>query len=245
MEENQEKNMPKVILITGASRGIGREIAKLLSKNNIIIANYNKSEEKAKTLKLENANIDIYKADVSKREEVRNMIKYIIEKYGKIDVVINNAGIDQEKMFQDITDEDWHNIMENNLYSAFCVTQESLKNMLENESGCIINISSIYGISGGSCAVGYSAAKAGMDGFTKALAKELGPSNIRVNSIAPGCINTDMNAYLTEADWDEIKEETPLGKIGEGIDIARCVDWLVKDEFTTGQVISINGGIVI
>lgn len=245
MEENQEKNMPKVILITGASRGIGREIAKLLSNNNIIIANYNKSEDKAKTLKLENSNIDIYKADVSKRDEVRKMIQYTVEKYGRIDALVNNAGIDQEKMFQDITDEDWHNIMEINLYSAFCVTQEALQNMLKNKNGCIINISSIYGISGGSCAVGYSATKAGMDGFTKALAKELGPSNIRVNSIAPGCINTDMNAYLTENDWNELKEETPLRKIGKGIDIARCVEWLIKDEFTTGQIISVNGGIVI
>lgn len=245
MKGNQEKNMSKIVLVTGASRGIGREIAKLLSKDNRVIANYNKSEEKAKTLKLENENIDIFKADVSKREEVKSMIEYIIKKYGRIDVVVNNAGIDQEKMFQDITDEDWHNIMENNLYSAFCVTQEALENMLKNKNGCIINISSIYGISGGSCAVGYSAAKAGMDGFTRALAKELGPSNIRVNSIAPGCINTDMNAYLSKSDWDEIKEETPLRRIGEGIDIARCVEWLVKDEFTTGQVISVNGGIVI
>ena len=235
----------KIILVTGASRGIGRAIAEELSKENIVIANYNKSEESAKNLQEQNENIDIFKADVSNRSEVKKMIDYIIEKYGKIDVLVNNAGIDQEKMFQDITDEDWDNIIKVNLYSVFCTTQETLKYMLEKKNGCIINISSIYGINGGSCATAYSATKAGIDGITKSLAKELGPSNIRVNSVAPGCINTDMNSYLTEQDWNLIKEETPLGTIGEGIDIAKCVKWLVEDKFTTGQVISINGGIVI
>lgn len=235
----------KIILATGASRGIGRAIAEELSKENIVIANYNKSEEAAKKLQEQNENIDIFKADVSNRTEVKNMIEYIINKYGKIDVLVNNAGIDQEKMFQDITDEDWDNIIKVNLYSVFCTTQETLKYMIEKKNGCIINISSIYGINGGSCATVYSATKAGIDGITKSLAKELGPSNIRVNSVAPGCINTDMNSYLTEQDWNLIKEETPLGTIGEGIDIARCVKWLVEDKFTTGQVISINGGIVI
>lgn len=235
----------KIILVTGASRGIGRAIAEELSKENIVIANYNKSEESAKRLQEQNENIDIFKADVSNRAEVKKMIDYIIEKYGKIDVLVNNAGIDQEKMFQDITDEDWDNIIKVNLYSVFCTTQETLKYMLEAKNGCIINISSIYGINGGSCATAYSATKAGIDGITKSLAKELGPSNIRVNSVAPGCINTDMNSYLTEQDWNLIKEETPLGTIGEGIDIAKCVKWLVEDKFTTGQVISINGGIVI
>lgn len=235
----------KIILVTGASRGIGRAIAEELSKENIVIANYNKSEEFAKKLQEQNENIDIFKADVSNRAEVKKMMDYIIEKYGKIDVLVNNAGIDQEKMFQDITDEDWDNIIKVNLYSVFCTTQETLKYMLEKKNGCIINISSIYGINGGSCATAYSATKAGIDGITKSLAKELGPSNIRVNSVAPGCINTDMNSYLTEQDWNLIKEETPLGTIGEGIDIAKCVKWLVEDKFTTGQVISINGGIVI
>lgn len=235
----------KVILVTGASRGIGRAIASELSKENIVIANYNKSEEAANKLKQENENIDIYKADVSKREEIISMIEYVINKYGKIDVLINNAGIAQEKMIQDITDEDFQNIIQVNLYSVFATIQETLKYMLKEKNGCIINISSIYGINGGSCASIYSATKAAVDAMTKALAKELGPSNIRVNSIAPGCMNTDMNSYLTEEEWNEIKEETPLQRIGEGIDIARCAKWLIEDEFTTGQVISPNGGIVI
>ena len=235
----------KIILITGASRGIGRAIAKKLANNNIVIANYNNSENEAKELEEQYENIDIYKADVSSRKEVREMVKYVIDRYGKIDVLVNNAGIDQEKMFQYITDEDWDNIVKTNLYSVFCTTQEVIENMITRKSGSIINISSIYGISGGSCAVAYSATKAGIDGITRSLAKELGPSNIRVNSIAPGCINTDMNSYLTDYEIKEIKKETPLGKIGEGIDIARCVEWLIEDEFTTGQVISINGGAVI
>lgn len=242
--------MEKVAIVTGGSRGIGRAIVEDLARKGIkVIANYNQSEEKAKGLKenleKENIFIDIFKADVSKRKEAKDMIEYVIKKYGKIDILINNAGINQEKMFQDITDEDWDNVMKVNLYSVFCTTQEVISYMIKQKNGCIINISSIYGINGGSCAVAYSATKAGIDGMTKALAKELGPSNIRVNSIAPGCMNTDMNAYLTEEEWNEIKEETPLEKIGEGIDIAKCVEWLIEDNFTTGQVISINGGLVI
>lgn len=236
----------KVIVITGASRGIGKAIAESLAKDgHKIIANYNKSEDAAKVLAKENENIDIFKADVSKRADVALMVKYVIDKYGKIDVLINNAGIAQEKMLQDITDEDFNNAIQVNLYSVFCTIQESIKYMLKEKKGCIINISSIYGINGGSCASIYSATKAGIDAITKSLAKELGPSNIRINSIAPGCMNTDMNAYLTKEEWEEIKNETPLQKIGEGIDIARCVKWLIEDEFTTGQVISPNGGIVI
>ena len=186
--------MNKVVLITGASRGIGRDIAeKLAQKGYQVIANYNRSEEKAKELKSKYANIDIYKADVSKREEVHNMIKSILEKYKKIDVLINNAGISLTGLFTDVTDEEWNKIINNDLYSVFCTTQEVLTNMIMRKEGCIINISSIWGIVGSSCESIYSVAKAGVDGMTKSLAKELGPSNIRVNSIAPGIIDTEMN----------------------------------------------------
>ena len=233
----------KVAIVTGASRGIGRAIAKsLANKDYIVIANYNKSEKEAIELKNEINNIDIFKADVSKRDEVKSLVEYTLNKYGKIDVLVNNAGIDNEKLFQDITDEDWQNVINTNLYSVFCVTQEVVNNMIHNKSGCIINISSIYAIQGGPCAAIYTASKAGIDGITKSLAKELGPSNIRVNSIAPGCIDTDMNKYLSKEDLDDIKNQTPLQKIGRPEDIAKCVNWLVEDEFTTGQIISINGG---
>ena len=168
----------KVILVTGASRGIGREIAKTLAiEGNIVIANYCKSEKKALELQKElqelGYEIDIFQADVSKREEVKNMVDFIINQYGKIDVLVNNAGIDDEKMFLNITDKDWNNMMQNNLYSVFCCSQEVVKYMLNQKSGCIINISSIYGVNGGSCDVHYSASKAGINGMTKALAKEL------------------------------------------------------------------------
>ena len=238
--------MEKVILITGASRGIGREIAeKLAQKGYQVIANYNKSEEKAQELKKEYSNIDIYKADVSKRQEVQGMVKYIIDKYKKIDVLINNAGISISGLFTEATDEEWNKIINNNLYSVFCTTQEVLSNMIMRKKGCIINISSIWGLVGSSCETIYSVAKAGVDGMTKSLAKELGPSNIRVNSIAPGIIDTDMNANYTVEEIEEIKEEIPLERIGKKTDISKCVEWLIDDEYTTGQIISINGGWVI
>ena len=235
-----------VVLVTGASRGIGREIAKKLAQEGSkVIANYNKSEEQAKILQRENDNIEIYKADVSNREEVHEMVEYILKEHGKIDVLINNAGISESKVFTDVTDEDWNKIINTDLYSVFCVTQEVLHSMIHNKKGCIINISSVWGMVGASCETIYSVAKAGIDGMTKSLAKELGPSNIRVNSIAPGIIDTDMNKNLTQDDIKNIEEEIPLGEIGKTIDIARCVDWLIQDEYTTGQIISVNGGWVI
>lgn len=235
-----------VVIVTGASRGIGREIAKSLAqKGNKVIANYNKSEGHAQTLQKENENIDIFKADVSKREEVKQMVEYTLNKYGKIDVLINNAGIAENKLFTDVTDEDWQKIINTNLYSAFCVTQEVLPNMIHNKQGCIINISSVWGIVGASCETVYSIAKAGINAMTKSLAKELGPSNIRVNSIAPGIIDTDMNENLTQEDLNNITQEIPLERVGKTVDISRCVEWLIEDKYTTGQVISINGGWVI
>lgn len=238
--------MNKIVLITGASRGIGREIAKSLSQKGYqIIANYNKSVEQAQKLREENINIDIYKADVSNREEVHKMVKYIIKKYHKIDILINNAGISESKVFTDVTDQDWNNMINNNLYSAFCTTQEVLEEMIKRKEGCIINISSIWGIVGSSCETIYSITKAGIDAMTKSLAKELGPSNIRVNSIAPGIIDTDMNKIYNKKEIEDIKKEIPLEKIGKTTDIAKCVNWLVEDEYTTGQIISINGGWII
>ena len=233
----------KIAIVTGASRGIGRAIAKNLAKKDyIVIANYNKSEKEALELKDEFNNIDIFKADVSKRVEVKQLVEYTLNKYKTIDVLINNAGIDSQKLFQDITDENWQNVINTNLYSSFCVTQEVLTNMLHNKNGCIINISSIWGLVGASCESIYSISKAGIDAMTKSLAKELGPSNIRVNSIAPGFIDTDMNKKYSIDDINNIKHDIPLQKIGKPEDIAKCVNWLIEDEFTTGQVIAIDGG---
>ena len=242
--------MDKIAIVTGASRGIGREIAKLLANMNIkVIANYNNSYEEAiklqSELKEKNIDIDIFKADVSKRLDAEKLVEYAINKYGKIDILINNVGISEYKLFTEEKDEDWNKVINTNLYSTFVMCQEVSKNMIKEKQGCIINISSIWGIVGSSMEVLYSISKAGIDGLTKALAKELGPSNIRVNSIAPGIINTDMNKNLSDEEIDEIKKEIPLEKIGSTHDIARCVKWLVEDEYTSGQIISINGGWVI
>ena len=239
--------MEKVAIVTGASRGIGRIVAKELSRKGInVVANYNNSEKEAEELKEElekgNIKIDIFKADVTKRDEIKRLVKFTLEKYHKIDILINNAGISEYKMFIDETDEDWDRIINTNLYSTFATTQEVLPNMIHNKNGCIINISSIWGMVGASLEVIYSVSKAGINGMTKALAKELGPSNIRVNSIAPGIINTQMNNNLSRQEIDKIKEEIPLERIGETIDIAKCVNWLIEDNYTTGQIISINGG---
>lgn len=242
--------MKKIAIVTGASRGIGREIAKTLAGEGIqVVANYNNSEQKALELKkeLENANIniDIFKADVSKREEAKALVEYALKKYGKIDILINNAGIAEFKEFTQLTDSDWNRMLNINLNSVFIMSQEVLKNMIQNKQGCIINISSIWGIVGSSCEVHYSTAKAGINGMTKALAKELGPSNIRVNAIAPGIIETEMNNDMSKEDIETIRTQTPLEKTGTPQDIAKCVKWLVDDTFTTGQIISVNGGWVI
>ena len=244
MEENPERNIVnKVVVVTGSSRGIGANIVKTLAKKGYrVILNYNKSENYAQNVQKQLINVDIFKADVSKKAEAVSLINFAIEKYGKIDVLINNAGISQSKLFTDLTDEDWNNIINSNLNSAFFCSREAAKNMIHNKSGLIINISSIWGITGASCEVAYSTSKAALNGFTKALAKELGPSNIRVNAIAPGIINTDMNNYLSNEELESIKEEIPLERIGETIDISKCVEWLIEDNYTTGQIISINGG---
>ena len=239
--------MKKVAIVTGASKGIGKQIAINLTKKGInVIANYNKSEKEAimlkQEMKTEGFEIDIFKADVTKREEGKKLIDYAINKYGKIDILINNAGISEYKLFTDESDEDWNKVINTNLYSAFMMSQEVIPNMIKNKNGCIINISSIWGQIGASLEVIYSISKAGLDGMTKALAKELGPSNIRVNSIAPGIVNTDMINEFSESDLNEIKQQIPLERIGKTIDSAKCVDWLIDDEYTTGQVIAVNGG---
>lgn len=239
--------MKKTIIVTGASRGIGAAIVKMLAKEDYnIVLNYNKSEEIAKKMQEEftkqGENVEIFKADVSKREEVKKLIEFTINKFKKIDVLINNAGISQTRLFTDITDEDWNNMLNVNLNSVFYMTQEVLPYMIHEKEGCIINISSIWGITGAACETHYSVAKAGVDAMTKSLAKELGPSNIRVNSIAPGIIDTDMNKYLSDEELANIEEEIPLGKIGSPETIAKCVKWLIEDDYTTGQIIGINGG---
>lgn len=240
----------KTIIVTGGSRGIGKCMVENFAKDGYnVILNYNKSEKQAKQIKQnlaeEGIEIEIFKADISKRDDVKKLIEFTLNKYEKIDVLINNAGIARLHLFTDVAEEEWDEIMNTNLKSAFFTTQEVLPNMIHNKKGCIINISSIWGLVGASCEAVYSASKAGLDGLTKALAKELGPSGIRVNGIAPGIIDTEMNSNLDEKIKEELKTEIPLGRIGKPLDIYRCAKWLVEDEYTTGQIISPNGGWVI
>ena len=242
----------KTVVITGSSRGIGRACAILFAKNNYnVIINYNKSKELAEKLfndlKDKGYSVDIFKADISNRFEANSLINYCIGKFGKIDVLINNAGISQNKLFTDITDDDWNNMMSVNLNGVFYTTQKALQYMLPECSGKIINISSIWGMVGGSYEVHYSTSKAAIIGMTKALAKELGPSNIQVNCIAPGVIKTDMLNDIDDDVIEALREETPLMRIGTVNDIANCALFLASDksDFITGQVISPNGGFVI
>lgn len=239
--------MNRNIVITGGSKGIGAALVKLFAKqNDNILFNYCNSEEQAfeiqEELKKEGYKVKAIKADLSKIEDVNKFAKVANNEFDKIDVLINNAGIDSFKLFVDITENDWEDIINTNLKSAVFLTKEIAKKMISQKYGCIINISSIWGITGSSCEVLYSISKAGMDGFTKALAKELALSNIRVNSIAPGAIDTDMNKDIVK---EEVEKEIPLGRFGAPEDIAKCAKWLVEDNYTTGQIISPNGGWVI
>ena len=243
--------MNKTALITGASRGIGKAIAIEFARNGYnVLANYNNSEKEAseleKMLTEEGYSIKVFKADVSKSSEADAMIEYCLKEFGGLDVLVNNAGISQDKLFTDITDEDWERMMSVNVTSVFNCSRKALKHMIWEKSGSIINITSMWGETGGSCEVHYSASKAAIIGMTKALAKEVGPSNIRVNAVSPGVIMTDMCAYYGEETLNELKEETPLMKLGKPEDIAETVYFLAeKGNFITGQVVGVNGGMVI
>lgn len=244
--------MPKNILITGASRGIGRETARLFAQQgNRVAINYNKSKEEAESLARvltqNGCEAIAVQADISSRTEVGQMVEKIVQKWGGIDVLVNNAGIAQQKLLQDITEEDWQRMFNINVTGAFFCTQAVLPFMLKKQAGCIINVSSIWGIAGASMECHYSASKAALIGLTKALAKELGPSGIRVNCVAPGVIDTQMNAALAKETLEWLKEETPLGILGRPEDIAQTICFLAspKAGFITGQVLSPNGGFII
>lgn len=236
----------KNVLITGASRGIGAECVRKFSENGFrVFLNYNKSDNAAKKLFKETGAV-LVKGDISKTEDVKK-IKKITDKYGKISVLVNNAGIAEQKLFTDISESDWDRMFNVNIKGMFLITKMFLPDMVHEKDGKIINFSSIWGICGASCEVHYSASKAAVIGFTKALAKELGPSKINVNCIAPGVIDTEMNSHLDNETKAELCEETPLCRMGTASEIAELVYFLASDkaDFITGQVISPNGGIVI
>lgn len=244
----------KTVLVTGGSRGIGKAIVYAFANAGYnVILNYNQSEQSAREIvkDLEDCKgiVEMYKADVSNREEVDAMVEYVAHEFENIDVVVNNAGVSHVGLFQDIEEEDWKKVIDVNLTGVFNVTQSALRqDMLNKKNGTIINISSIWGITGASCEVAYSASKAGVVGFTKGLAKELAPSNITVNTIAPGAIATDMiYKEYSEKDIEEIEKNIPMGRLGTPVEIANLALYLASDNarYITGQVISPNGGMVI
>lgn len=242
----------KTALITGASRGIGRAIAKrFAAEGYAVILHYNSSRDRAMSL-LEEIRAGgtaamAVKADLTSAEETAALFDAVYSQFSAVDVLINNAGTAQQKLFTDITEADWDGIFDLCVKGAFRCAQAVLPGMLRRHSGKIINISSVWGITGASCEVHYSAAKAALIGFTKALAKEVGPSGIHVNCIAPGVIDTEMNAMLSNETLCALKEETPLGRLGTVEDIAQTVLFLAseKADFITGQVFSPNGGFLI
>ena len=244
----------KTALITGASGGIGSAIAIALAQAGCnVIVHCNRNIEKADRLaKIINESYGVNSlavtADVSDRDSVNEMFDIIDRTTEKIDILINNAGIAQQKLFTDITQNEWHKMIGVNLNGVFNCTQEVLKRyMIKNHSGAILNISSMWGEVGASCEVHYSAAKAGVIGLTKALAKEVGLSGIRVNCICPGVIMTDMMKDFDEQTIAELKEEAPLNALGTPKDIADTAVFLCSDKakFITGQILGVNGGFVI
>lgn len=240
----------KVVLITGASNGIGAATASLLASQGYhVIINYNLSQSNALALQKELINkgfsASVFKADVSNPNQVKSMIDSIVNDYGKIDFLVNNAGISQSKIVCDISNEDWDKMIGTNLSGTFYCCREVLKDMLKRHYGSIVNISSIWGEIGASCEVHYSAAKAGVIGLTKALAKEYAPSNIRINCVSPGLIDTKMNSSYSKEDLESFIKEIPVQRIGTVNDIASTISFLLSDDarYITGQVLPVNGGL--
>ena len=235
--------MNKVAIVTGGASGIGLSIAEKLLKNNYqVIISYNSSTDSARSLLEKYENLDIFQIDLSNPENTQSLIDFAFSKYRKIDLLVNNAGVDLVKMINDTTFDDFDYIMKVNLYSPYFLARGVAKHMIDAKYGNIINISSILGITGGSCESAYSISKAGLDGLTKSLAQELGPSNIRVNSIAPGLIDTKMNSNLTTDEINNLVMDFPISRIGTPDDVADLVLYLENAGYVTGQVIQVNGG---
>lgn len=237
----------KTVLITGGSRGIGRAMAELFSENGYKVAfTYKNSKDEAKSLAEKTGSLAIY-ADSGEANDIICAVEVAKRELGHIDCLINNAAISSFSMFTDISLELWNKTLGVNLTGAFLYSREVSRDMISRKSGRIINITSMWGVVGSSCEVHYSAAKAGIIGMTKALAKELGPSGITVNAIAPGVINTDMNKSLSADDISALKDETPLMKIGEPLDVARAALFLAGDgaSFITGEVMNLSGGFIM
>ncbi len=230
------------ILISGGSRGIGRACVEYFTKNGDNVAFIYKSNHEAARSVSKDFGATAICADISYSCEANRAVNEAVASLSGIDVLINNAGISQIKLFTDITDEDWSTMLNTNLSSAFYLTRAALPFMISQKSGKIINIGSMWGKVGASCEVHYSASKAALRGMTLALAKEVGPSGITVNAIEPGVIATDMNSALSDDIISELKDETPLGRIGKPEDIAKAALFFAEADFITAETLSVGGG---
>jgi 3-oxoacyl-[acyl-carrier protein] reductase len=244
--------LKNTVIITGASRGIGKACSlEFANAGYNVIINFNKSQAEAEKIfeKIRDSggSAEIIKADVASFEGCRNLFKRSIEIFGKVEVLVNNAGTPLRKLFQDVTESEWKDLFNLNVGGVFNLSKFAVEHMVKNKKGKIINISSVWGLTGASLEVHYSASKAALIGFTKALAKELAPSGIQVNCVAPGVINTEMIADLTPNEISVLSSEIPLGRLGTPREIARMVLFLAgpESDYITGQVISPNGGIVV
>ena len=242
----------KVALVTGGARGIGKAIALKFAKNNYnIVLNYVSDNTDTQSLKdeLEQYGIETIcvKADVSKKDEVEEMVKQAIEKFGKIDVLVNNAGVTKDCLLMRMKEEDFDKVININLKGTFLMTKEVIPYMMKKRNGKIINISSVVGVCGNAGQSNYSASKAGIIGFTKSVAKELASRNIRSNAVAPGFIETDMTAVLSDEVKENIHNQIPLKRMGNAREVANVIYFLGSNEssYITGQVINVDGGMVM
>lgn len=241
----------KVVLISGASRGIGRGIALEFAKESAnVIINYKDDYESANNTKRYIEDLGGYgyiiKGDISSYEECRKMVNEVLYKFGRIDVLVNNAGISLINVFSFCTENDFDNILGTNLKGTLNLTHNVIKHMIERKTGSIINISSMWGEVGASCEVLYSTSKGGINAFTKALGKELAPSNIRVNAICPGVIDTEMNDCFSQEEKESLLEDIPMGRMGSAEEIGKIAVFLSKDEssYITSQIIRVDGGFI-
>ena len=249
----EQQNQKGVVLITGASGGIGQATAQRFALAGYpVVLHYHNSREKAthiaQQLEMQGCRVLLEQADLRDSGQVAQMVQHIEECWRPVEILVNNAGIAQQTLFTDITDEEWRDMFAVHVDGAFFCTRAVLPNMIHQRKGCIVNVSSMWGQTGGSCEVHYSAAKGALQAMTKALAKEVGPSGVRVNCVAPGVILTEMNTSMFEEETlNALREETPLEQLGTPQDVANMIYFLCTAEagFITGQVIGVNGGMVV
>lgn len=242
----------KVAFVTGGSRGIGKEVALKFAENGYnIVINYVSDNTDIEKLKNEFAQKGvealIIKADVTNSEEIENLVKEVIEKFGKIDVLVNNAGITKDNLLMRMSEEEFDKVINVNLKGTFIVTKAVIKYMMKKRSGSIINLSSVVGVAGNAGQANYSASKAGIIGFTKSIAKEVASRNIRANAVAPGFIETDMTAVLSDSVKENIHNQIPLKRMGSAKEVANLIYFLGADDssYITGQVINVDGGMLM